>query len=146
MSGASAQNPADSISVRKTGLGTVFQQNGRNLNGRDLVEITKSNPDAYKEMKIAKGNLDAGNVFGFAGGYMVGWPIGTAIAGGEPNWALAAIGAGLIIISIPLSTGYTKHAKNAVSIYNSGLKQSRIDKVKSYLGFTSNGFGIVMKF
>jgi len=143
---ASGQSVADSISFKKVALGTVFQQNGKNLVTRDLVEITSSNPEAYKEMKTAKGNLDAGNVFGFAGGFLIGWPIGSAISGTEANWALAGIGAGLIVVSIPFTAGFNKHARNAVSIYNSGLSPIVSDNVKLKFGPASHGIGITMIF
>jgi hypothetical protein len=78
------QNPSDTIEVKKV-LGTVFRQSGKNLTPRNLLDITKSNSEAYKEIQIAKSIYDVGNVLVFVGGFMVGWPIGTAIAGGEPN-------------------------------------------------------------
>ena len=136
-----AQNISDTI-VTKKALGVIFVQNGRNLTPRSLLEITKSNDEAYKEMKIAKNNYDAGQVFGMVGGFMVGWPIGTAVAGGNPNWTLAAAGAGLIIISIPFSSAYSKHAKKAVNIYNNGLKQTGINAVDFIFGWTGNGIGL----
>ena len=97
-------------------------------------------------MKIAKSNYDIGTVFGFAGGFLVGWPLGTALGGGEPNWTLAGIGAGLIVVSIPFSTSYTKHAKKAVGIYNTGLSQTGLRKIDFNLGLTCNGIGIKMTF
>lgn len=30
-------------------------------------------------------------ILSYAGGFMIGWPIGTAIGGGKPAWALAGI-------------------------------------------------------
>ncbi len=135
------QNKSDSIEIKKT-LGTVFRQNGKNLTPGQLLDITQSNVEAYKEMKIAKSNYDAGFIFGFAGGFLVGWPVGTAVAGGKPNWTLAGIGAGLIVVSIPFSSAYTKHAKNAVKIYNSGLKQTGLNNIDFKIGLTCNGIGV----
>ena len=134
----------DSIEIKKS-LGTVFRQNGKNLTPRQLLIITESNTEAYKEMKIAKSNFDASFVFGYAGGFLVGWPVGTAVAGGEPNWALAGIGAGLIAVSIPFSVAYTKHAKNAVRIYN-GSRPTAFHNLDFKVGLTSNGIGIKMRF
>jgi hypothetical protein len=139
------QNVSDTIEVRKA-LGVIFLQNGKKLAPRNLLEITKSNAESYNEMKKAKSNFDVGNIFGFAGGFMVGWPIGTALGGGEPNWTLAAIGAGLIVISIPFSSAYSKHAKNAVGIYNNGLKQTGHNNVEWKLGLTCSGVGIKITF
>ncbi len=130
----------------KRSFGVVFLQNGKKLAPKQLLEITKSNPEAYREMKIAKSNYDIGSVIGFAGGFMVGWPLGTAIAGGEANWTVAGIGAGLILVSIPFSTKYSKHAKNAVEIYNDGLKTPTNSKVAFNFGVTRSGIGITMNF
>jgi hypothetical protein len=139
------QNASDSIEVKKN-LGTMFRQNGQNLTPKQLLVITKSNPDAYKEMKIAKANSDIGSVFGYAGGFLIGYPVGTAIGGGKPNWALAGIGAGLVVVSIPFSIAYSKHAKNAVKIYNNGLNQTGFHNVEFNLGLTCNGIGFKMTF
>jgi hypothetical protein len=78
---------------------------------------------------------------------MVGWPIGAAMAGGEPNWTMAGIGAGLIIISIPISLKFNKQAKQAVDIYNGGLQSSSL-RTKSELRFlmTGNGLGLTFRF
>ena len=140
-----AQSNTDTIEV-KNGLGVVFKQNGKNLPPRLLLKITESNAVAFKEMQIAKSNSSVSNVFGIPGGFLVGWTLGTAIGGGKANWAVAGIGAGLIVISIPFSTAYSRHAKNAVRIYNAGLKQTAMNKVDYSLGLTSYGIGVKMKF
>jgi hypothetical protein len=139
------QIKSDTIEIKKS-FGTVFRQNGKNLTPKQLMAITSSNPEAYKEMKIAKSNYDFGSVIGFAGGFMVGWPVGTALAGGDANWTLAGIGAGLICISIPFSTAYTKHTKNAVEIYNNQLRQTGFNQVDFKVGLTCNGIGIKVNF
>lgn len=135
----------DTIEIKKT-LGTVFRQNNKNLTPGRLLDITRSNPEAYKEMKIAKNNYDVGFAIGFAGGALIGWPIGTAIAGGDPEWILAGIGAGLIVISIPFSLAYTKHAKKAVKFYNSALKNVGLHNIDLNFGLTYNGFAVRMTF
>ncbi len=139
------QNNGDSIEIKKV-FGTVFRQNGNNLTPKQLLDITQTNAEAFEEMKIAKSNYDVGFIFGFAGGLFIGWPAGTAIAGGEPNWTLAGIGTGLILISIPSSAAYTKHAKIAVRIYNNGLKTSGVNNLDLKIGLAYNGVGLKMVF
>ena len=105
----------------------------------------ESNEQAYKQMRSAQTTLTLTSVIGFAGGFMVGWPIGAAIAGGEPNWALA--GAGLIAISIPLSIKFNKQAKQAVDNYNNGLQaRSFWDKRELKLAVKGNGLGLMLYF
>ncbi len=142
---AFGQSRTDSIEIKK-GFGTVFRHNGKNLTPKQLLDLTASNPDAYKEMQIAKSNHAAGSVFGFIGGFLVGWPLGTAIGGGDPNWALAGIGAGLLVISIPFSSAYTKHAKNAANLYNSGVSHSSLHGPKLHIGMSGSGMGLRFSF
>ncbi|MBK3519459.1 hypothetical protein [Carboxylicivirga marina] len=145
ISGMSMAQVQEPIKVEKR-LGTVFIQNGKVLKPRDLINITQVNPEALKSMQQAKKNYDAGAVFGFIGGFMVGWPCGTAIAGGDPEWALAGIGAGLIAVSIPFSTAYVKHTKKAVSIYNDGLPADNKELTQVDFGITSGGIGFTITF
>lgn len=140
-----AQSSSAPIEVKKS-LGVVFQQNGRNLTPRQLLSLTGKSDEAYREMKIARSNYSAASVFGFAGGFMVGWPIGAAIGGGDPSWAMAGIGAGLIAIAIPFNSAYSKHAQKAVVIYNEGLKQSNKDQIDFELGLTCSGIGLRITF
>lgn len=79
-----AQSPSDSITVKKA-MGAVFTQHGKALKVRQLLDITQSNPEAFQEMKKAKSNFDVGYIFSFAGGTLVGWTLGTALGGGDPN-------------------------------------------------------------
>ncbi|MGV3502970.1 MAG: hypothetical protein ACO1O1_04635 [Adhaeribacter sp.] len=140
-----AQNSSDSITVKKA-MGVVFSQNGKPLKPRQLLDIMQSNPEALAGMKKAKTNFDVGYGFSFAGGILVGWTLGTALGGGDPNWAMAGVGAGLIGISIPFSSAYSKHAKNAVRRYNEGLNQTSMNKVDLRLGLAGSGLGLRLAF
>jgi hypothetical protein len=133
------------IEVNKT-RSTVFRQNGKNLSPKQLLLITQPNAAAYEEMKIAKSNFDVGYGLSFAGGLLVGYPLGTMIGGGKPNWALAGVGAGLIGVSIPFSVAYRKRAENAANIYNGGLIQSGVPNLDFKMGMTGDGLGIKMAF
>ena len=140
-----AQNSRDSIEIRN-GFGTTFRQNGKLLSEKQLESIVQSNKEASKEMKIAKINYTAGNVFSFCGGLCIGWPIGTYLGGKKPDWNIAFAGVGLLIVSFPFSINYTLHAKNAANIYNNGLKLTSFNSVNIIYGLTNNGLGITLKF
>lgn len=140
-----AQSTPDTIEVKKT-LGTVFRQNGRNLTPRQLLDITQSNPEAYQKMQKARSNHQVGSVIGFAGGLLVGSTLGTIIGGGEANWTLAGIGAGLIGVSVPFSSAYTRHAKEAVKIYNAGSKKTGMRTINLRFAMTGRGMAIKMIF
>ena len=137
---------SDSIKIEK-GLGTYFIYKGQKLTPKQLLHLTEGNSAAYEEMRTAKTNNSIANAFAFAGGFLVGWPVGTVMGGGDPNWVLAGVGAGLIVVSIRFSSAYTRHAKNAVNIYNSGIKTiGRTPDISFRAGFTRNGIGLIMTF
>lgn len=141
----SAQNASDSIEVKK-GRGTSYLQGGKVLTPKQLLDITQPVPEAHAEMKVAKSNYNVATVLGFAGGFLIGWPLGTAIAGGDPEWVMAGIGAGLVGISIPLLSAYNKRSQKAVDIYNSTLQQTGYNRMDLKLGVTCNGLGLRMTF
>lgn len=120
------------ITVYKTFGGFRFERDSVVISPRMVLETMKDNPLAYAEFKKAKTNLDAASVIGFAGGLLIGFPIGTAIAGGNPEWGLAAGGLGLILASIPFTSAFKNHALNALDNYNGSLSSRRV-KVNFYL-------------
>ena len=142
--GCLAQN--EPIEFYKGDFGMVFTQNGKILKPRDLVSITEGQIQADIYMKKAKLNFDWGSVFAFIGGALVGWPVGAALVGGDPNWVLAGAGAGCIGLAIPLSIGYKKNAIRGANIYNQNLSTAsrRIHTVQLTAG--SNGLGITFSF
>jgi len=142
--GCLAQN--EPIEFYKGDFGMVFTQNGKILKPRDLVSITEGQIQADIYMKKAKLNSDWASVFGVIGGALVGWPVGTALAGGDPNWVLAGAGAGFIAISIPFAIGYKKNAIRGANIHNQNIStDSRM--VHTYqLTAGSNGLGITFSF
>ena len=141
-----AQTRSDSILVVKKAMGTAFQKDGMYLTPRQLTDLSRNYPDALSEMKKAKANLGAMSVFSYAGGFMIGWPIGTALAGGKANWTLAGVGAAFVVLSIPFANGYTNHAKNAVRIINSHRGISMLPQPQYRLGFTGSGIGLQLRF
>jgi len=143
---ASGQNRLDSIQVKKRPLGTVFMMNGMYLIPRQLTDMSRSYPDAFAEMKKARANLGAMSVFSYAGGFMIGWPIGTALAGGKANWTLAGVGAAFVLLSIPFANGYTNHAKNAVRIINNRRGYSMLAPPQYRFSFTGSGIGLQVRF
>ncbi len=129
---------ADTIQIKKSGGDTRFVLNGKRLTPRQLSAATRSNPATHAEMKIARSDHAMGSILGFAGGFLAGYQLGTLIRGGEPNWVVAGTGVGLIGLSLPLSSGYTRHARKAVQIYNAGQGATNVPGVNVRAGFASN--------
>lgn len=125
----------------------IYFQHGNRLNMNDIKTIMKSNAAANSKIHRAQTNYAFSSIFGFSGGFLVGYPIGSALAGKDANWALAGIGAGLIAISIPFSTAYSRHTKSAVDIYNRNLQTTSFaPRSELRLGMTAYGPGLQWRF
>lgn len=118
----SAQIPPR-IEIVEGSFGIRFEMNGKRLNPRQLKNAMSDYPKAIAEMKIAKRNYSLANVFSFPGGYLIGYPIGMRLGGGEANWRLLGAGAGLVVLSFPFYDRYKKHAIEAVKNYNEERKE-----------------------
>lgn len=143
----SSRPASDSIVIVKRFGGYQFFKNDRQMSMSQLQTMFQDNDQAYKEIKASRSAATASSVIGYAGGFLIGWPLGTAVGGGKPVWALAAVGAGLTAVSIPLSIHAKKKARSAVAKYNAGLTSSSSVLIKEVkLNFSSDGMGVVLKF
>lgn len=139
---------AQKIESEKIFGGYKYTQNGKIMTMNDLVQTMKSNTEAFKYIKKAKSNYNAGLVLGSIGGFLLGWPIGTSIGGGDPNWALAGAGVAIIAITIPINKGFNKNATKAIDIYNASLDNSSAYNFEPQFQIigNANGLGIAMNF
>jgi hypothetical protein len=133
---------AQEIKAYKTFGGVRFQMDTLTLGLNQVLDIVKENPKAYAELKRAKSNYSAAGVLGFTGAVLIGFPIGTAIAGGDPEWGLAAGGAALILASIPFTTAFRGHTMEALDIYNN----KSISRIKPEFQFYGNGARLILRF
>lgn len=118
----SRRSPADTIDMASSFFsGFRFYVANQRIDNKELKTLLKTNGVAFAQFKSANTSGAFSTILGYTGGFLIGWPIGTAIAGGKPNWALAGIGAGLTAVSIPLSISAKKKLKSAVSTYNASL-------------------------
>ncbi len=142
-----SQTSSDSISMKKVFGGYQYYKGEQLLTLQETTNVLKSNKFAFEQMRSARIKNTMSSIFGFAGGFMVGWPLGTAIAGGDPDWALAGIGAGLIVISIPLNNRFNQQAKEAIDIYNEGLQAHSLRPVPELkFGVIGHGIGLALRF
>ena len=133
---------AQKIEMEKVFGGYKYTQNGKQMTMGDLVDAMESYQQSYELVKKAQSNNTLASIIGFAGGGLIGWPIGAAIGGGDANWTLAGIGAGLVAIGIPISSSANKKAKQAVELYNSSLNSTSFYKFKPEFKIMANGNGI----
>ena len=144
---ALGQTSNDSIVVKKVFGGYQYYQGGSLMNMNMLMDAMKGNELAYSQIKSAKSVYAMSFIFNYAGGFLVGWPLGTAIGDGEPNWTLAAIGAGLIAIGIPINQSFNRKARLAVDTYNNGIRTSSLwDDTELNLSMSENGIGFTLRF
>jgi hypothetical protein len=116
-----AQTPKDTIRVVKAYGQWAFIQGDKNLKPLELLDVTKSNPEANKEMKKSIRNYYVMLGLDITGGFAVGYPLGYWLGSGQMLWPVLGTGAGLLALSIPFNQGYIRHAMKAVEIYNRGL-------------------------
>ena len=144
---AFAQVPGDSLSIKKSWGTNTIQQDGKTLRMNEVMDVMKFNRTALNDMQKAKSNMTWASVFGAIGGGLIGWPLGVAIAGGDPPWILAGIGAGFIVAAIPFNNKYNEYAEDAVDHYNATLAvESNRTPLKLKLGTTTHGVGIALIF
>ena len=139
---------AQEIIVEKVSGGYKFVHMDKQLKMKDLVSVVSVNPEAAVYAEKAKSGYALSSGIAFVGGFMIGWPIGQAISGRDVNWTIAAAGAGLVIIGIPVSSTAVKNAKEAVSIYNNSLGNDDFgyEIPKASIIINSTGVGISVKF
>jgi len=138
---------AQQIEVKKSFGEVQLYKDDVRLTMKDTKALMRDHEAAFKELRKANTNKAFSYIFGIPGGALIGYPIGTAIGGGEPEWLLAGIGAGLIVVSIPFISGYNKRARNAVSLYN----ESVINTTSSFqpdvrFSVKANGLSLVIVF
>lgn len=139
---------AQKIDIEKVFGGHKYTQNNELKSLGDLADIMKSNTNAFELMKKGRTQRSLSAVLGFAGGGLIGWPLGTALGGGEANWTLAGIGAGLIVIGIPISSSANKKINQAVELYNASLNETSQNHFKPEFKIiaNTNGLGLSMNF
>jgi len=142
-----SQTEQDTISAIKHFGSYRFLHGDELISFQTLYSIVNENEQASPFIKQAQMNRVISNIFGGVGGFLVGYQAGVALALGEPNLMWAAIGGGLIVISIPVSIRGNGHTLQAIQIYNDEiLGKSGIFQPDLKLGLSSNGIGLFLQF
>ncbi|MEI9918884.1 MAG: hypothetical protein WDO14_08770 [Bacteroidota bacterium] len=126
------------LEMYKTLGGAHFQRDTIYLSHGQVREILSIDPQATEEFKLAVKNYRVGGLLGFSGAILLAIPVVTAIAGGDPEWALAGGGAVLLGVSIPFSKGFKRHAQVALDGFNQ--RQGYQPQTRAKVYFTGNGF------
>ncbi len=143
---ALAQSSYSNIEVREKGRDKGYYYEGEKLNYREMGELMKGNAVAFENIKSAQANNSAAQVFSFAGGFLIGWPIGGAIAGDNPNWTLAAVGAGLVLVSIPFAVQAKNKSHKAIDEFNGETMPLAKNAVHYSLDFKAAAMSLTVRF
>lgn len=141
------QTPKDSVTMEYSRGRYLFYNGPKTLTMNEVVKIFQSDGQAFKEIRSAQATNTFATIIMGAGAMMIGWPIGNLIDGSKPEWKMAGIGVGLIMVSIPFDRLSKKKLLKAISLYNRDLKTSSIrDHNEFKVGLTQNGLGLTMQF
>ncbi|PKL78657.1 MAG: hypothetical protein CVV25_10735 [Ignavibacteriae bacterium HGW-Ignavibacteriae-4] len=127
--------------------GSRYTYQGKQINMNQMLSLMEKDSEEFELMSSGKSTGGLVTVLSTIGGGLIGWPLGTYLGGGEPNWNIALIGGAFVVISIPFAIGADNDIKKAVEMHN--LKQALTDNQGNYeLRFfaTSNGFGLSLQF
>lgn len=131
-----------SITLYKTFGGVRFERDSLILSPKQVQYILEEDAMALSLFKKARTNSATASVLGFAGGVLVGIPVGTALLGGDPEWGLALGGAALIGVSIPFNRLFLKQAQQAIDRHN---QQIGAAKLKPELFWAGSQAGIRLR-
>lgn len=134
------QQPAPPILSYSNGV----YQNGYKIPPYQVQEIMSADKEALKRYNGGRTLYLVGRTIAYPCAFLLGWDLGTRIAGGEGNGALLGVGVGGLAVGFILSNLGDNKMKTSVQLYN-----SKINKETSYqidFGFTQSGVGFCMKF
>jgi hypothetical protein len=137
-----AQEAVDSIYVSKTFWGYKYYQGNFRINFNQLPEVMEYHADATMFIDKARNRHTLSAILSGAGGFLIGLQLANEIIGGEANWAMVAVGGGLIAISIPISASSNKLTIKAVDAYNRQLMSRTEWKSQLSFGVSNNGIGL----
>ena len=100
----------------------------------------------YRNQKCVNGYTIAGNIFAGIGGALIGWPLGTALGGGEPMWELAAVGGGCIALAIPLVIVGKKRCNGGYAFSPALHTPYTQKRIPAQIGFTASGNKLGLQF
>ena len=119
------------IEIKKHGITKQYFQNGQKLTLKNMMVITRNNPDAYQYMNSAHKYMVTSSVCGYIGGFGIGYYIGYLFYGfiassdrirnpAPTIISLAIFGTGVVLIGFNVIFEYhaNKLAIKGVNIYN----------------------------
>lgn len=95
-----------------------YKQDGKALDEGNMLDRLSEEPASQGAVTRARVLATTAVILAGVGGALVGWPLGTAAAGEDPMWELAAVGGGVIVVAIPLAIWSSASVSSAVDSHN----------------------------
>jgi len=135
------------LTYEKAGGGLMVKQGKKELNQRELFDVLNEDADASVFVGRYKTKNVGSTALSLVGGGLIGFPLGQAIGGGEPQWVLALAGVGVLAIAIPIAISANKDIKTGIDVYNENLVASAfVPKPIIQFGGQQHGVGLSLKF
>lgn len=146
-----AQNINQTDPVEITGFREdVYKQNDVILDRDALGYVMRSNAFSSQLIDRADKNRGGASVLGFLGGAGVGYSLGAMLSGADFPAGIFAVGAGFIIISIPLSAAVKRNTLEAIKAHNEHVSKIETRRSRPKLlwsfGTSANGVGLRAQF
>ncbi|MBX7150795.1 hypothetical protein K1X84_04100 [bacterium] len=107
------------------GLFKTYSINGKKIKDADELEailMATNNKQVNESFSKARTWNSVSQVFGLAGGALIGYPLGGAIAGKKINKPVLFTGIGITSVSLLFAIQAEKHGVNAVEKYNAFIE------------------------
>ena len=138
------KSSAQKLSMTNSFGGVRFSIDTVEASPKQVLKFLEGSQPAHDNFKKAMVNRNFAGVLGFAGGLLIGLPIGSLIGGGDVNWGLAGGGLALLAISIPIDNSQRRQFQKIVDQYNGVGTQSRHIQTKLFL--SAAGAKLVIRF
>jgi hypothetical protein len=146
------------IEIEKKGLGYRYTYQDKPLKKlTDFFPIMENSPEAVSKVKKARASLGIGMGFSIVGGFLIGWPIGQALANRSasgsfsqptegPYWYLAGVGGGLVVVGVVFGVRSNKQLRKGVDIYNESIVLVDAQSLSFELALTLNRINLNLRF
>ena len=102
--------------------------NYEKLNTDTLKVMIKDNSKALEFINSFETNRTISTIFGYSGGFLVGWPLGGYLGSGgywkDGYTTMLIVGGGLVVLSIVFESFASSDLEQAVETYNNSLSEN----------------------
>jgi len=122
---AFSQAPDSVIQIETTFWGIQYMQGKQQLSFREVGWVLAADREAFGEYRKARTDYVVGTAVGLTGAALIGYSVGSALSGAAPHWSVAAVGAGVLLVAIPLNNRFHRRIRQAIGMYNNKAASSQ---------------------